>query len=391
MKRLKILQIITRLSVGGASAYCILLSSELKKRGHQVLLVYGRNEKNEKDMIEDFDSTRTDCNRIQVNTLCREIDPVDDLKTLFTLVRLIRKERPDIVHTHTSKAGILGRLAAVIAGVPVRVHSFHGTIFEGYFSRWRSIFFVFLEKVASRISHCFLVDTDLIKQDLISRSIARADKIRVLPLGMDLDKFKDLSPFAGRMRSYLGIAPNIKVVGMVARLVPIKGVQYFLEAARKVSSEYKNVHFLIAGDGDLRGSLEESAVRLGIKERVSFLGFWKELREFYADIDLFVLSSLSEGCPIAILEAMAAGKPVVASNVGGVPDVVSEGATGSLVPSGDAEMLAKAILSSLIFPEKSKRLAENARKMVFETFTIEKSAYTTEQVYFHLLNGTNLS
>lgn len=378
---MKVFQVITRLNVGGAAVYAILLTSELQKRGHEVCLINGAADAAEGEMQDYLDAGMVDFPQVRIPELGREVKPIQDLVALAKLVRLFRRERPDVVHTHLSKAGFLGRLAALSSGTPVMIHSLHGTVFNGYFEGLKAKLFLALERFLGHRSDAILTDTSLVRDDVIQNDIAPPNRVLVVPLGLDLSQFADVSGFRGVLRKHLGLAPHVRIVGMIARLVPVKGVDVFLDAAKKVVDEVGDVHFVVAGGGSLHNELVERARTLGIADHVALLGFWRDLRELYADFQMLALSSLSEGCPVAVLEGMAAGLPIVASAVGGVPDVVRDGVNGLLFPSRDAAALAAGILELLRNPERARRLAEAGRRDVFGGFTIERSAEKTDHIY----------
>lgn len=385
---MKIFQIITRLNVGGAALYNILLASHLKKRGHDVWLINGPAGKEEGEMFDYLDKVEVNFEQVFIPEFEREIRPWRDLITLIRLVRLLRKERPTIVHTHTSKAGLLGRFAAILVGVPCRIHSVHGTIFKEFFSPWKSRIFIGLEWLLGIKTQFFLADTDLIRQRMIALHIARPEQIKVLHLGLNLEPFRNLEPFQGFLRKLLKLSATTKIVGTVARLVPIKGIEFLLEAAARLLPKYPDLHFVITGDGELKKQLVDRAAQLGIAKHVTFLGFWKDLRQIYADLDFLVVPSLSEGCPIAVIEGMAAAKPIIGSAVGGIPDVISDGINGLLVPPKDPKSLAEAIIRCLSEKELSRRMGERARQDAFDRFTIAQSVDATEQCYEELFRSS---
>ena len=374
--------------MGGAALYNILLVSHLKNRGYDVCLINGPAGQNEAEMLDYFEGGAPHFRQILIPELEREIRPWNDLVTLIKLVRLLRRERPDIVHTHTSKAGLIGRVASLIAGVPCLIHSVHGTIFKEFFSPWKSKFFILLERLLGQKTDLLLTDTNLIRQELIGLNIAPAHRIQVLTLGLDLEPFKSLGSFKGFLRNLLQLPTQTKLVGTVARLVPIKGIQYLIEAAAQLLPRIPDLHFVIVGDGELKAELMEKAGRLGIEKQVSFLGFWKDLRQIYADLDVLVVPSISEGCPVAVLEGMASVKPIVATAVGGIPDVLTNDQNGLLVPSKNPDFLAEAIHRCLTEDGLGTRLAQKAKEDVFKRFTILQSVEATEQSYRQIFPWT---
>ena len=382
---LRFFQVIARLNVGGAAVYNMLLTRYLNEKGYDSRLIKGRENPHEGyilDVTRDYDQAKL---HIFIPNLTRDISVWQDFIALFKLVRLFYREKPHVVHTHTAKAGVLGRIAAIIARVPVKVHTFHGHAFRGYFGRLRTRFFLLIEQVLGQLSDCITTETNALREDLISFKIASPEKIKVIPLGLELSQFTDLSSCRGVLRETLGLETHTIIVGIVARLVPIKAVDVFLHAAKRLISLHDRTHFVVVGDGELRADLETMADELGLAGHVSFTGFWQDLREVYADFDIVVLTSLNEGCPVSIIEALAAGKPVVATAVGGVKDVIQHGENGLLVPPGDPDKIARACADLIDSPSTRQRLADRGRRTVFENFAIQNSVDLVEQLYLNLL------
>lgn len=383
-RKLRIFHVLTRLNIGGAAVYNILLSQQLQNMGHEVWLVSGSVGAHEGDML-DLMGQSVNFKLVSIPELKRELHPIWDTIAFCKLLWLFLKNRPDIVHTHMSKAGFLGRAAAIAAFVPIRIHSFHGTIFNEYFSPAKTKLFIGLEKLLARFTQLLLADTGLVRNQAVENRLAPPERVQVQHLGLELDQFADLRPFKGRLRERMGASAETRIIGMVARLVPIKGVDCFLEAAAQVLKKHPDTRFAIAGDGELRVQMTELASRLGLSDRLTFLGFFPDLRELYADVDILALTSLSEGCPVSILEGMASGVPVVASAVGGVPDVVIPGETGMLFDSRDSLACAERICDLLKSADLRERLAATARTRIFRDFTIKRSAEETEKRYLGLM------
>jgi glycosyltransferase involved in cell wall biosynthesis len=383
--RLKLFQVIARLNVGGAAVYNILLTKYLSEKGYDSRMIKGQEDPNEGyilDVTRDYEQEKL---HIFIPNLKRDISILQDMVAFFKLMRLFYREKPHVVHTHTAKAGVLGRIAAFVTAVPVKVHTFHGHTFKGYFGRIRTRFFLLIEQVLGRLSDCITTETPALREDLISFKIAPQEKIKVVPLGLELDQFVDLSSYRGVLRKRLGLQEHTIIVGIVARLVPIKAVDLFLHSAKRLISVHDKVHFVIVGDGELRAELQTTAEELGLAGKVTFTGFWKDLREVYADLDIVALTSLNEGCPVSIIEALAAGKPVVATAVGGVKDVIQHGENGLLVPPGDPDRIARACADLIDSPSTRQRLADRGRRTVFENFAIQDSVDLVEQLYLSLL------
>jgi glycosyltransferase involved in cell wall biosynthesis len=324
--------------------------------------------------------------------LGREIRPVRDVGALLRLRRLIRAFRPHIVHTHTAKAGVLGRLAARWCGVPVVVHTFHGHVLRGYFGPLRTALFRRLERLLARLSDVLIAVSEGVARDLVSLGVAAPEKFRVLPLGLSLEPMTQSLP-RGMLRKEAGFPEGGKLVGVVGRLVPIKDLPCLLEAAAIARNSRPDLYFSIVGDGQERSLLQRQATRLGLSPTgLHFHGWHSDLRSVYGDLDLVVNCSLNEGTPVALIEAMAAGRPVVATRVGGTPDLLGEGRFGRLVPPGEPAALAAVILEILGegMDQALSRAAE-ARRHVLRYYTADRLVADMDALYRELLAARGVS
>ncbi len=341
MDRIRVMWIIARLNIGGPASHVVDLAAGLDPERYDTLLVTGKREATEGDM-----SYLAADAGVPVHTLHhlrREIRPWSDLIAQIDLIRLMRSWKPQIVHTHTFKAGALGRLAAWYVRIPVVLHTFHGHTFHGYWSTFGSKIAVLLERLLARVTTGIVTISERLKRDLLHYEISAADEIHIIPLGLNLQPFLECGKRRGELRAVLGLNATDQLIGIVGRLVPIKNHQLFLEAAHRMVKNGFSGQFIIVGDGELSEQLLQAALEKGLADRVHFMGWQRDLGRIYADLDVLVNSSLNEGTPVAAIEAMAAGVPVVATAVGGVPDMIEERATGYLVPSGDAAAMAAAI------------------------------------------------
>ncbi|MDQ1277555.1 MAG: hypothetical protein QG555_595, partial [Thermodesulfobacteriota bacterium] len=259
---------------------------------------------------------------IAIPELVRDIHPLKDLKALFALIGVFKNEKPQIVHTHTSKAGILGRWAAFFAKVDIIIHTPHGHVFWGYFNKWKTACFIILERLSAAITDKIITLTEQEKKDHLRFKIAPDKKFTVIHSGIDLTAFSEARINAAAMRAKLGIPPEAIVVGTAGRLTPIKGQRYLLEAAARISPRTGDLFFVFLGDGELADAVAGISSLLGIKNAL-FLGWRQDVPEVMSTFDIFVLPSLNEGMGKVLIEAMALGKPIVASNVGGIPDLVT--------------------------------------------------------------------
>lgn len=379
----RICRIIGRLNIGGPAIHAILLTEGLRLRGYETVLVAGQEGAREGSLREL--AAQKGITPVFLAELGREIRPGRDLVALFRLVRLLRWQRPAIVHTHTAKAGALGRIAARLSGVPVVIHTFHGHIMHGYFSRRVTRFFLAIERCLAKASTAILTVSEGVRQDLLRLGIGRPDRVEVMPLGLELDGLLRADARRGETRRRLGISPEVPLVGIIARLVPIKDHHTFLEAASDIHRSRPDVRFLIVGDGELRPYLERQVQALGLSQSVIFLGWQRELEPIYADLDLVVLSSLNEGTPVSLIEAMAAGLPVAATRVGGVPDLVEHGKTGLLVPPKDPMALSGAMDVLISDADRRREMGRLGRETIYPKYSEAALIDRMERLYSSVL------
>jgi glycosyltransferase involved in cell wall biosynthesis len=377
----RVLRIIARMNIGGPAIQATLLSECLDPDRYETCLVAGTTGPAEGDYLELVG--RRLQNLTYVPALGREIAPLRDLIAYRRIADLIREFRPHIVHTHTAKAGLIGRLAARLAGVPVIVHTFHGHVLHGYFSRSKEEMFIRLERALACSTTRLVAVSDQVRSDLLALRIGRPDRFDVVRLGLDLSRFEHVQSQTGALRQELGISPETRTVGIIARLVPIKAHEVFLDMAAIIARERPDTVFLIVGDGERRASLEAAARARGIFEQTRFLGWRSDLDRIYADLDAVVLTSRNEGSPVALIEAMAAARPVVATRVGGVPELVGE--AGLLTDVDDSAALAAAVQRLLDAPALAAHLGRQARARVVPTFSHERLVGDIDALYQRLL------
>ena len=337
-----ILHIITRMDAGGAATNTITSVDRLREHGFGTALAYGVT----------ADTTAAPVARMQalgiekyfLPRMVRDVAPLRDLSTLRELVRTIRENRYDLVHTHCSKAGAVGRLAAMICRVPA-VHTPHGHIFYGYFGHVPTSFFVIVERWLARHTRKLISLTDAETRESLERGIGRREQYVTIPSGVALATFRDIDPAAGSsFRQSLGIPADAVVAASIGRLVRIKGFDVLLESFEQAGEQYPDLHLVIAGDGEERDRLADDAARRGLSERVHFAGHLDDVRPVLSAADLFVLASRNEGMGRAIIEAMAASVPVLATRPGGLPTLIEHARTGLLVEPEDAGRLGDALV-----------------------------------------------
>ncbi|MCX5715329.1 MAG: glycosyltransferase family 4 protein [Candidatus Omnitrophica bacterium] len=392
MEKIKVMRIIARLNIGGPAIHAVLLNEGLDRDGFDTCLVTGLPEAREGDMTCLAGEKRL--NVAVIPELGRNIRPWADIVALWKLFMLIRKERPAIVHTHTAKAGVLGRCAAILNGVPVKVHSFHGHVFHDYFSPVTTKAFILIEKIFARFTDRIIVVSDIIKEDICDNfKIADRSKTSVIRLGLDLEQFRNADKMKGELKRELGIGQDTLLAGIVGRLAPIKNHMLFFDAVRFLKKEVPGlkIRFLIVGDGELRSDLVNYADKLGITDLLLFLGWRQDMPRIYADLDIVVLTSLNEGTPLSLIEAMAAKRPVVATAVGGVPNLVEHEKTGLLVESNNAFLLKEAVLRLLSDEPLRRRLGESASGHVCAAYSKERLIRDMKNLYKQLLETKGIS
>ncbi len=354
--RVRVLQVITRLIVGGAQETAILIAEMLDPMRFTADLVCGPQTGTEGSLIED--ARGRGIHLLVEPTLVREVNPAKDLLALVRLVRLIRRGRYDIVHTHSSKAGILGRVAAWLAGTPVVVHTVHGWGHNDHQHPLVQRVYICLEKLALPITDRLIAVSPVNVEKGLRDGIGRAEDYVVIRSGIDLDRFGHPRVPRDRVRAALGLAADVPVVGSVTRLSPQKAPLDLVRAAAVVAQSVPEAAFIVVGDGPLRPELEALIAELGLGDRFVLTGLRDDVPELMAAFDVFVLSSLWEGLPRVLPQAMAAGLPIVATAADGSAEAVHDGVNGRLTPPGDPEALARAIVELLRDPQQATRMGQ---------------------------------
>jgi glycosyltransferase involved in cell wall biosynthesis len=401
--RTTIVRIIARLNTGGPAIHTVLLTQGLDASRFRTVLVTGTVAPTEGDMM--YYAARHGVVPRVIRDFGRRVGVFGIVRTLIELLRVMLAERPRIVHTHTATAGILGRttalaynLVARVTGWPraVLVHTFHGHVLHGYFSPWRTSMLRVIERALARCTDRIIAVSDAVKDDLVSRyAICPAVKVTVVPLGLDFGWVAELPSRAGELRRAHGILDDVVTFGMVARLTGIKNHELFLEALARVS--LPRCQGVIVGDGERRAALEALARELLPPERPAiFAGWEREQGKIYAGLDIVCLTSRNEGTPVALIEAMAAGRPFVATDVGGVRDLtVGESrkdlrgfevfANGIIVPAGDAGAFASALEVLVGQPELRAAMGATGRTVAMTRYGKERLIKDVESVYDALL------
>ncbi len=386
----RVVRIIARLNIGGPAIQAITLTDRLRERGYATILVRGVEEPDEGTM--DDLARRLGVEPVRVPAMRRN-PSWRDLPALFSLTRIIRRERPAIVHTHAAKAGTLGRVAALLAfptrrSRPLLVHTYHGHSLSGYFSDRTAGVYRAVERVLGRFTDRLIAVSDEVRDELVEMHVAPSSKFEVVPLGFDLAPFAVEGParYQAReaLRAELGIRLEDRLVTMIARLVPIKRVDRFLRVAALLA-DLPGVRFLVVGDGELRDRLKASPDAQELGERLIWAGFRRDVAAVCFASDLVVQTSDNEGTPVSLIEAQATGIPVVSTRVGGTPSVVIDGVTGALVDAQDISGFAARVRALLDDPDARTTMGAAGRKRTLEQFTLDRLVERVDQTYTKLL------
>ena len=373
MDKEKVLYLITKLELGGAQKQLLSLCSGLDKEKFAIYLFTA-----DSGLLVEDASKVFGINLYLSKFLDRPINPFKDLLAFFEIASFIKSKKINVVHTHSSKAGILGRLAARVAGVKRIVHTVHGWSFNDFQPYLSRHFYILLERLCARLSDKIVVVSEYDKEKGLSEHIGGRNQYLVVPYGIDHSEFKAESY---SLRKEFGIPSSVLLVGMIACFKSQKAPQDFIEAARLITSKSGNVKFIMIGDGQMRGHVQELISRYQLQDKVILAGWRRDIPQVLCALDIFVLTSLYEGMPIVVLEAMAAAKPVVATNTGGIAEVIKDGEDGFLVTPKAPQEMADRIFTLLTDENLRKRLGENASLSVSENFSVPSMVLAHQQLY----------
>ena len=369
-----VLRLATRLNIGGPARQCLLLTKRLAE-DFPTILAAGTPPPEEGEMSDPEVTVR----RLP---LARPFAPAADIRALRATRALLQEVRPAILHTHMAKAGTVGRLAAqTVRPRPVTVHTFHGHVLDGYFSPPVEKAFLAAERLLARRTDVLIAVSPQVRDVLVDLGVGAPERWRVVPLGLELGPFAAVTGPSGRLRQRLGVGADVPLVGAAGRLVPIKDLATLVRAVARL----EGVHLALIGEGEQRAELEALVASLGLGARVHLPGWADDVAAWMADLDVVALTSRNEGTPVALIEALAAGRPVVASSVGGVPFVVRDGVSGWLVPPGDPVAVADALQAALADPAEGARRAAAGRTEVLARFGSERLVDDMRALYRSLV------
>jgi glycosyltransferase involved in cell wall biosynthesis len=384
---IRILRVIARLNMGGPALHVSYLSAGLRDRGYETTLVAGSVSTGEQSMAYVAEERGVPVHLMP--HLHREISPIQDILATFRLAKMIREQRPHILHTHTAKAGAIGRLAAVVAGKarpPIVVHTFHGHVLRGYFGGFRTAVFRGLERLLAPVADTLIAVSPEVRDDLVALNVAPPEKFEVIRLGIELDeRVVHALEERKRTRRVMGVPDDRFLVGWIGRMTGVKRGADVLRAFRLLRDQGVDATLCMVGDGPEREQLEALASNLGLMHDCLFAGYQEDVGPFFAAFDAFLLPSANEGTPVTAIESIASGCPVVATRVGGVPDVVEEGVDGFMVEPGDLEAIADRLGRLAADPELRARMGAAGRQRVLPRYAVERLVDDVDSLYRSLL------
>lgn len=407
---IKVARVIARLNTGGPAIHAISLARELPQKGFECSLFTGVIAKDEEDMLPL--AVQQGIQLIVIPELSREISLIKDVRAFIRLLLELRRFRPDILHTHTAKAGVLGRLAALFVRIPVRIHTFHGHVFHGYFGYAKTQVFLWIERILACFTDCIVVLCHSQMRELVDiYRIAPENKIQIIPLGFDFSSYHGENiPKEGTRRAWQLTSMHY-VCGFIGRLVPIKNPLLFVKAVqllmrqrdakpKDVGRSQESIAAVIVGGGILERPLRTFVEGHECKAQFKLVGWQSDMANIYSALDVVVLTSLNEGTPVALIEAMAAGKPFVATNVGGVKDLmVGKGnavkgnngqqfmvyGNGILVESQNLEGMSAALCYLWNNQEHGRQMGRVGRTFAFGNFGLDRLVNDVHDLYVHEL------
>lgn len=393
----RILRILNRFNLGGPTYNAAYLTKYLNS-DYETLLVGGANDSSEKN--SEYIVKQLGIEPFIIPEMKREISPKDDYVAYGKLKKLIKEFKPDIVHTHASKAGALGRQAALSMEVPVVLHTFHGHVFDSYFSRYKASLYKTVEKYLAKRSNCIVAISESQKKELTEKyKICTPDKVAVVPLGFDLSNFSiNMAEKRAKFRKKYRIADDEIAIGIIGRLVPVKNHSMFLEALKIVESKTtRKIRAFIVGDGESKEIIKAKAIDLGIDfvngsgvihpATLTFTSWITEMDYVNAGLDIVALTSLNEGTPVSLIEAQAAGKPIVATRVGGIDNVVIPGQTALLADRDNASEFALYLLRLIEDDDLRHQFSLKGWDHVARKYHYQRLINDMQQLYYSLLKG----
>ena len=372
--KIKILHVITHLPIGGAQDNTLYTVELLDKEKYDISLCCNLDG----DLVERAKKIEA-IKLFDISFLCREVSPYRDIRAFLSLYKLFKEEDFTIIHTHSSKAGLLARLAAVLNKTPIVIHTIHGFAFNDFMNMFKKNFFIYVEKLLAKWTDVLITVSNLNKKKIIDLNIAHENKIKNIYSGIDLRLFTNKRN--DDFRKELNLENDHLLLGSVGRLSDQKDPITMIEAFGIISKPFPNAHLALVGDGKLKGKILEKIDKLKLNGKVHLTGNKNNPWSVYHSMDLFIMSSIYEGLGRSITEALSCGVPVVCTDVEGVPEIVRDNITGILVPPKDSNKLADGIIRTLNDMETAKKMAEEGRRFVNDNFDVNKMVNDIDSLY----------
>lgn len=389
---IRVLRVIARLNVGGPSLHVSYLTEGLASRGYTTTLAAGAISRGEASMASV--AKRRGIEITSITALQREVSPMADARAVLQLAKLIRRHRPHILHTHTAKAGAVGRVAARLVGSrrpPIVVHTFHGHTLRGYFGPAKEHVYRQIEHALARGTDALVAVSPEVRDDLVAIGVAPASRFAVVRLGIELSERMEGSERGAELRASLGIAQERFTVGWVGRMTAVKQAGDVLRTVRLLHDRGIDGALVMVGDGPDRNKLETLARELGIDGATRFVGFQDDVGPWFHAFDALLLPSRNEGTPVSAIETLASGRPVVATRVGGVADVVQDGIDGYLIELGDVRGAADRLAQLAADPELRRRMGAAGSERVVRRYRVPRLVEDVDRLYRALLAETGFS
>ena len=378
VRKIKVMRIIARMNVGGPAVQISGLMRHFDTIKFEQILVTGYCAEDESDYLE---TSATDVSATRIESLGRSISLFGDLKALFKLVNLIRTFKPDIVHTHTAKAGVLGRIASILSGhKSIRIHTFHGHLLHGYFGKFKTLLVIYLERALALSTTKIFAVGSKVKDDLVNVKIAPKDKFIVMPPGLEL---RDMPTRQEALKS-LGLDPSKIYCSFIGRITQIKRPDRFLSVVENSKKRNLNLHFIVAGAGDL---LEETIANSLEKDLpITFLGWREDIETILSASDIVILTSDNEGMPLSLIQAGMAGKPVVTTNVGSVGEIIKDGVSG-YITDFNPDQLSNSLEKLSTDPDLRNSMGKAAVELTTTNFGVMRLVNNHQEIYQSLTSN----
>lgn len=381
--RIGVLHIITRMIPGGADENTLQTILGLDKARYKIDLIVGGQ--SDEIMLRRVEN----CRIIVLPELVRNPSPLNDVRSFFKIIRIIRQESFSIVHTHTAKAGILGRLAAWLCGTPIIIHTLHGATFHRALHKWAAAFYCILERLAARITDQFISVGNDLRQIYVKARVGKPEQYVTIRSGFEIARFRlsdaELALRRRKVRRELGISESAWVIGTASRLEPRKGQYYFIQSAQRLLLKYPDLVFIIAGDGPSARELRTLAQSLRIADKIRFLGHRTDIENVMSAMDIFVLTSLWEGLPQVLVQAAALGRPIICFDAEGSKEIVHGGENGFVVPRGDENALTESLAYLTTHPQRAREMGNCGRRFIGAEYDREIMVRQIDKLYQDLL------